>query len=770
MKGERKHSVDYVNPVGHFLFVGLFMFLIISLTSCIGGAGDDSTQSPGSSVSDSDFSESPLFEKDGSVASFEKIDPRIRKVVIDDDPNSPIAARLIFQPDDHGIESVDIFGPKIDEGQPADYAVVNLVNSDESVVVDLDENGRLSTISTSDVQMSFEFSGDQVNIKLNSEGEIIESGLFSLLSSTDGDGGVGHDQDDSANDDDSDIIVIDDSVDANDDVDSGTDDGDGVIDLVVVELKASLAAWPRATTGQNNAIIEWRDENCTYSEFEILDRAEVCIYIKVPHLAGRTIRVFVYEDDIISNDYIGNELNITLDEQGVATIQYVAMWREDEGWLGGDPEYRFEFLDNVFVQTFRSPKLYVTRSAVVDMLEVNRGVAVDILVQTTGGDLPADFIFDPVVHADCWREDTVSYSCRTWKTPQYGNTITVGIVHTATDERAPGSEPYARLDPEICDTWESALQNDALPWLGGFAGTTVFPGVVDLLLSNSTSTLLNASGVGAATSLGSSTPHVIITGLVAIGAYGLGNMAGTQLDNDQLDCEALIERASDLAKLTNDLQSIKFDPIKVCMANVPDWKWEQQCQETAGSYTPFDPTRPLGTLGQLTFLLGPDEEVPAPANETITVVGYRNFDGESDSTLEDGSFTPSASDMSISGSLSDLKIYWSGGAINGGWLGKVYDGFGLEQVLYFINQKIISNPVNGNVDANIILSPLTYGDYDVPSAGPAHSNIDPQSPPLEYDQYYEARISRSTLPPEPDYECQQGECSDWAKIIFIVNQ
>ena len=128
MKEERKHSIGHANPVGRFLFAGLFVFLIISLTSCIDGAGDDSTQSPYSPDSNSDISESPLFDESGSVASFEKIDPLIRKVVIDDDPNNPIAARLIFQPDDLGIESVDIFGPKIDAGQPADYAVVNLVN------------------------------------------------------------------------------------------------------------------------------------------------------------------------------------------------------------------------------------------------------------------------------------------------------------------------------------------------------------------------------------------------------------------------------------------------------------------------------------------------------------------------------------------------------------------------------------------------------------------------------------------------------------------
>ena len=723
------------------------VFITLIIGACGGGGGGDGGSTDTTTPS-------PFFYEDGSVASFEKIDPRIRKIVIDDDPDSPIAARLIFQPDDHGIESVDIFGPKIDAGQPADYAVVNLVNSEESVVVDLDENGRLSTIRASDVQMSFEFSGDQVNIKLNSNGEIYESGLFSLSSSIDEDGGVNQDQDSAGSDDDS---------------DTGSDDGDDIIDLEVTELRDSLATWPRASTGQSNAFVEWRDETCTYSEYEILDRAEVCIYIKVPHLAGRTIRVHVYEDDIISNDPIGNVLNLTLDEQGVATSQHIAMWREDEGWLGGDPEYRFEFLDIVFVQTFRSPKLYVTRSAVVDMLEVNRGVAVDLLIQTTGDELPGDLIFAPVVHADCHREGAVSYSCRTWKTPQYGNSITVGIVHTATDERAPGSEPYANLDPAICDTWESALQNDAVPWVGAFLGTTVNPAVVDLLMGKATFTLLNASGVSTATSL-SSAPHAILAGFVAIGAYSVGNMVGMQLDSDILDCEALIERASDLAKLTNDIQSETFDPIKVCMANIPDWKWEQQCQETSASYAPFDPTRPLSSLGRLTFVLGPDEEKPAPTDGTITVVGYRNFDGEVDSILEDGSFNPSASDMSVSGSLSDLKIYWSGGAISGAWVGTVDDGFGLEQVLYFISQNIVSNEDGGNVDANIILPPLTYGDYNVTNAGPAHSNIDPQSPPLVYNQYYEARMTRITPPLPPDYYCQQWECYDWAKIIFIVNK
>jgi len=701
-----KNYIKTTNPL-------IIFFLIINLISGCGGGDSDKTESA---------AVTPLFSPDGKIPSFDRIEPKIQQILIDDDPNSTISATLIFQPDDHGIEKIVLFGPKVGSGGAVDFAVVHQAESDVTAFLDIDSSGRISSISAGNMDLKFNYIGTDLKLALHTPTKIVES----------------------------DTIILSD-------------------DINIILSKVS--PWAIDPT-----VIQWRDSNCESGVSSVTDKTTVCMFIALPELAGRTLMLQTVEVDPFLDDVVGRlSTPVTLDESGKATLSHIVAWRYDGGIFGGDPEYRILVHDtrDTHTQTYKSSKLYVTKQAKPDVLQVSRGVAIDLLfdVESSGAEIPADLAFNPIIYPECQKDGI--YSCRTWATPPSGNFMTVGAVHTASLARAPGAEPAPNLDPAVCDSLWSALEEKS-HWIGAFTGGTILPTAVHSLMSGVEFTLLGAE---TAASLASA-PHAILAALVGALAFEGGYWVGTELTGKS-NCQAVIQRANELTNLTNTVQSAEFNPVKVCMATITGWKWEEPCQTMSDSYKPFDPLLPLNSLGQLDFVLKPvQSEAPDPSNEAISIVYYRNFDDQQDQSIKNSqvntAFNPNTADIQLSGSLSNLQIAWSGGGISGVWLAEVNSAefgstdahiFQIKSVSYHLSQNVVANDDYGNETANIVASPITYGDYNIVGAGPAHSNVKVPASALEAGKYYEVRMTRIT-PPASGVECQQGSCYEEARIAF----
>lgn len=87
-------------------------------------------------------------------------------LIIDEDPDSPIAATVLFEEGDHPVEKLDFLGPKPATNRPPTTALVYLKNSDDVFQIDLDAEGRPSVMYLADVgELRFSFAATTMSVE-----------------------------------------------------------------------------------------------------------------------------------------------------------------------------------------------------------------------------------------------------------------------------------------------------------------------------------------------------------------------------------------------------------------------------------------------------------------------------------------------------------------------------------------------------------------------------------------------------------------------------
>ncbi|PZC42671.1 MAG: hypothetical protein DK306_002263 [Chloroflexi bacterium] len=91
--------------------------------------------------------------------------PRISGLVIDDDPDSPVAASIVFGPDDLATR-IDFFGPKVESGQSANFALIQFRDVDEAIRVELGPgNVPVSAMIPDFRQLQFSYTGNVMQVQ-----------------------------------------------------------------------------------------------------------------------------------------------------------------------------------------------------------------------------------------------------------------------------------------------------------------------------------------------------------------------------------------------------------------------------------------------------------------------------------------------------------------------------------------------------------------------------------------------------------------------------
>jgi hypothetical protein len=98
-------------------------------------------------------------------SEFDVKTPTVSKVIIDEDPHSPIAATVMFEDGDHQIERLDYFGPKFSTGNPPSSALVYMKESEHTFRIDFDSEGRMSTLYLGELgKLQFDFDSTAMNL------------------------------------------------------------------------------------------------------------------------------------------------------------------------------------------------------------------------------------------------------------------------------------------------------------------------------------------------------------------------------------------------------------------------------------------------------------------------------------------------------------------------------------------------------------------------------------------------------------------------------
>ena len=104
-----------------------------------------------------------LVGQAGTADSGEIVDPLPSGLIIDADPNSPVAATLTFDAGAHPIERIDYLGPKPSTNLPPTAALVYLDGFDDALLIDLDASGSPSVMHLGDVgELRFEIGASEM--------------------------------------------------------------------------------------------------------------------------------------------------------------------------------------------------------------------------------------------------------------------------------------------------------------------------------------------------------------------------------------------------------------------------------------------------------------------------------------------------------------------------------------------------------------------------------------------------------------------------------
>jgi len=92
--------------------------------------------------------------------------PEPSALIIDEDPASPVAATVLYEPGDHLIEKVEYIGPKPSSNLPPTGALVYLVGFDEAIRIDSDSAGRPAVMYLGPLgELRFGFTDDVLNVQ-----------------------------------------------------------------------------------------------------------------------------------------------------------------------------------------------------------------------------------------------------------------------------------------------------------------------------------------------------------------------------------------------------------------------------------------------------------------------------------------------------------------------------------------------------------------------------------------------------------------------------
>ena len=134
------------------------VLLAVVLSSCNGGSND------------------PTLAVDPSLESYpilNSLTPRIGEIVLDEDPDSPVAFSIIFGPDDLTTH-IDYVGSKVDGGRQADFALVHVRGLDEAIRVEIGTNNLpVSAVIPELGELRFDHSSGSMHVELVEAGGTI---------------------------------------------------------------------------------------------------------------------------------------------------------------------------------------------------------------------------------------------------------------------------------------------------------------------------------------------------------------------------------------------------------------------------------------------------------------------------------------------------------------------------------------------------------------------------------------------------------------------
>jgi hypothetical protein len=140
------------------------ILLFILLSGCSGGGGDGA----GGSTNPSQFD----FEM-----------PKVSALIIDEDPDSPVAATVMFEEGDHKIERLDFIGPKFSTNNPPTSALIYMKDRNNTFRIDFDSAGQLSAMYLGDTgELRFVFKDRAMNVKYIAPDGTMSTKSFDLVS------------------------------------------------------------------------------------------------------------------------------------------------------------------------------------------------------------------------------------------------------------------------------------------------------------------------------------------------------------------------------------------------------------------------------------------------------------------------------------------------------------------------------------------------------------------------------------------------------------
>ncbi|MCL1599096.1 MAG: hypothetical protein M3094_07930 [Actinomycetia bacterium] len=139
------------------------------VSAACGGGADPSTMVVGSTGT----------ADGGTLTGF--VVPVPSGMIIDEDPDSPIAVTLTFDAGDYPIDRIDYLGPKPPTNRPPTAALIYLKGREDILQIDLDATGQPSVMHLGDVgELQFDIEGSTLTVEYVAPDGSISAESFAL--------------------------------------------------------------------------------------------------------------------------------------------------------------------------------------------------------------------------------------------------------------------------------------------------------------------------------------------------------------------------------------------------------------------------------------------------------------------------------------------------------------------------------------------------------------------------------------------------------------